>query len=151
VIGAGGVVVGVAPSQVVTRLNAKEARKDHQTDLDRARRERMGDLEREIGVRLLVALDHALTVKLAHDVVADTEVIRASCEELQIVGTPEVALAAAFVAIYWQILSDKLKQRGEVDEATFNQLAGSSRDLRRVLRERHWDAEEVEREKTPDG
>jgi len=141
VIGAGGVVVGAALSQVVTRLNAKEARKDHQADLDRARRERMNDLEREVGVRLLVALDHALAVKLAHDVVSDTEIIRASCEELEIVGTAEVALAARFVAVYLQSVLDKLAEPGKLDTATWDRLGNSARELSRALRERHWHPE----------
>jgi len=145
VIAAGGVVVGAALSQVVTRLNAKEARKNHQADLDRARRERMSDLEREVGVRLLVALDHAVAVKLAHDVVADTEVIRASCEELEIVRSPQVALAARFVAAYWRFLLGELAEPRKLDEATFGRLAESSQDLRSALRERHWGVEETAR------
>jgi hypothetical protein len=103
----------------------------------------MSDLQRDLGVRLLVALDHAVAVKIAQDVLADTEVIRASSEELEIVGTAEVALAARFVAGPWRSLSDKLARQGQLDGATFQRLAESSQALRIALRERHWGPEEA--------
>jgi hypothetical protein len=138
VIGATGVVVGAALGQAVTWVNLKHSRKDHLADLDRARQEHMRDLERELGVKLLVALDHAIAVKGAQDVMRDTEVLRAACEELEIVGSLEVALSARLVAVEWHALSLKLMQAGEVDEAIFHRLGTGSDDLRKRLREAHW-------------
>jgi hypothetical protein len=138
VIGAAGVVVGAALSQVVTWLNAKQARKDQQADLARARRERMNDLEREVGVKLVVALDHAIGLKLSEDTTADTEVIRASCEELQIVGREGARAAAEVIARAWYFIKVQLETTHVADEGTVEALMKHRDDLREALRQAHW-------------
>jgi hypothetical protein len=142
-------VLGLALSQAFTWLNAKRTRKDHQADLGQAKRQGMSDLEREVGVKLLVALDHAIVVKGSKDVTGDTDVIRASSEELQIVGQPDVKLAAAVISTGWSVLAYQLETTGVADEGIVDTLIAQRNELREALRNSYWDPNEYHSGKPP--